>query len=158
LCLALIASIASLGKNPCNDAKLKIIPANQSLILAGEPTGSSGPSSMLGQASRLVAGGGALKRVTIFEASANATVVVQADYFSREEASAAGTQRAAGLEVSHHAPAIPSGSSTSSGQVTLRDPTLSGTATPSHYLSPTQLYARTQRGLAPKSALLDVLA
>lgn len=73
--MALIASIASLGKNPCNDAKLKIIPANQSLILAGEPTGS-----------------------------------------------------------------------------------LSGTAAPSHYLSPTQLYARTQRGLAPKSALLDVLA
>jgi len=54
--------------------ELKIPPTNQSLILAGEPGGSRGapkgvptgvPDSFLGQASRLVAGGAALKRVTI---------------------------------------------------------------------------------------------
>jgi hypothetical protein len=106
-------------------SRLKILPSNQSLILAGEPGGARG---------RPAASGAALQRVTILTARRDTTVVVQADYFSRDEdapiADAADT-------------ATPSGASRISS-----------------YLNPIELYARTQRGLkdTSKPALLDVLA
>ncbi len=49
---------------------MKIIPANQSLILAGE-------SPFLGQGSRLVAGGPALPRVSVVATRTEATVIIQ---------------------------------------------------------------------------------
>jgi hypothetical protein len=52
---------------------LKINPAHQSLILAGE-------SPLLGQGSRLVAGGPAMPRVTLTTRAAT-SVVVQPEYF-----------------------------------------------------------------------------
>jgi hypothetical protein len=51
---------------------LKILPSNQSLILAGEPAGPRG---------RPAAGGAALQRLTILTARRDSTVVFQADYF-----------------------------------------------------------------------------
>jgi hypothetical protein len=57
---------------------VNVTTSNQSLILAGEPP--------FGRAGRLVASGTALKRVTIRAARPDSTVVVQADYFSRDDA------------------------------------------------------------------------
>jgi hypothetical protein len=97
------------------------MPANQSLILAGE----SLPRTTAGTVN-----GGALTRVTIFEARSATTLVVQADYYPHQQS----------LPVPRDG-AAPAG-------------------TGSAYLKPVQLYARTQRGLDdhPRAALLDVLA
>jgi hypothetical protein len=135
----------------CNDAKLKITPTNQSLILARDPARSgAGPSSLLRQASQWAAGGAALKRVTILAARPDATVVVQADYFSDDEASSVvDAQRPAVEQVSHNAMTV----------VGRNPTTLSGPAATSPYRNPIQLYTSVQRGLEDtKSALLDVLA
>jgi hypothetical protein len=97
------------------------MPANQSLILAGEPL----PGTTAGIVNR-----GALTRVAIFEPGSATTLVVQADYYPHD--------------VSLPMP---------------RDGAASG-ASGSAYLTPVQLYARTQRGSdeRPRAALLDVLA
>jgi hypothetical protein len=102
---------------------LKILPSNQSLILAGEPGGPRG---------REPAGGAALQRVTIMTARQESTLVIQADYYSRDGA-------------------LPFDSN---------DAPPSRSAAISSYLNPIELYTRTQRGLedASKPALLDVLA
>jgi hypothetical protein len=136
---------------------LKITPTNQSLILAGEPGGSRGaPVSVLGQASRLVAGGGGLQRVTILSAHSTATVVVQADYFSHDDSSAVTSRPEAPTAPSYDALAP-----AATNAITVSRPATRGrSATISSYLKPIELYMRTQRGLddAPKAGLLDVLA
>ena len=66
------------------------MPANQSLILAGEPLPGTTPG---------IVNGGQLTRVTIFEARTATTLVVQADYYPqdlalpmpRDSAASAGT-------------------------------------------------------------------
>jgi hypothetical protein len=135
----------------CNDAKLKITPTNQSLILARDPARSgAGPNSLLRQASQWAAGGAALKRVTILAARPDATVVVQADYFSDEEAAPSiDAQLPAVEQISHHAMTVVG-----------KNPTiLSAPAATSSYRNPIQLYTSVQRGLDDtKAALLDVLA
>jgi hypothetical protein len=134
----------------CNDAKLKITPTNQSLILARDPARSgAGPNSLLRQASQWAAGGAALKRVTILAARPDATVVVQADYFSHEEAPSIDAQLPAVEQISHHAMTVVG-----------KNPTiLSAPAATSSYRNPIQLYTSVQRGLDDtKAALLDVLA
>jgi hypothetical protein len=137
--------------------ELKIPPTNQSLILAGEPGGSRGvplgvPDSLLGQASRLVAGGAALKRVTI----------LQADYYSRDEGPPVNSRLANPSEPSSDAPVTEGAKSvTRSFAPTLSHPaTFSRPATLSSYFNPIELYTRTQRDFdhAPKAALLDVHA
>lgn len=134
--------------------ELKIPPTNQSLILAGEPGGSRGapkgvppgvPDSFLGQASRLVAGGAALKRVTI----------LQADYYSRDEGPPVNARPANPGDSSNEATSAGAAVAASSSPATL-----GRSATMSSYFNPIELYTRTQRGFdhAPKAALLDVLA
>jgi hypothetical protein len=128
---------------------VKVTPSNQSLILAGEPSGApGGADTLLTQAARLVAAGADLKRVTILAARPNSTVVVQADYFSRDEHSPVGSQL----------PALPHAPSTALQVMNFGTNRLPGAA--SSYRSPVELYARTQRGLdtPSKAALLDVLA
>jgi hypothetical protein len=134
----------------CNDAKLKITPTNQSLILARDPARSGGaPNSLLRQAPPWAAGGAALKRVTILAARPDATVVVQADYFSAEEAASVDAQRPALEQISQHAMTV----------VDRNPSTLGGPAASSPYRNPIQLYTSVQRGLEDtKAALLDVLA
>jgi hypothetical protein len=113
------------------------------LILASEPSGArGGVNTLLDQAARLVAPGAELKRVTILAARPNSTVVVQADYFTREEYA----------PVRSELPALPHAADLHVGT------TSRGTG--SSYRNPVELYARTQRGLetASKAALLDVLA
>jgi hypothetical protein len=134
----------------CNDAKLKITPTNQSLILARDPARPGGASnSLLRQASQWAAGGAALKRVTILAARPDATVVVQADYFSDEETPSIDAQRPAVEPISQHAMTV----------VGRNLSTLSGPAPSSPYRNPIQLYTSVQRGLEDKkAALLDVLA
>ena len=135
---------------------MKIVPSNQALILAGEPAGRrGGGDSLLEQASRLVTGSADLKRVTILSARPDSTVVVQADYFSANEAyprnavSSAASQLPAIQNVSRNALAV-----VNSGLRTSSEP-----ATTSHLLTPAQLYARTQRGFEDgKTSVLDVLA
>ena len=110
---------------------MKILPSNQSLILAGEPAGPRG---------RPAASGAALQRVTILTARRDTTIVVQADYYSRDEALPFDTQ----------APIADATNTT----------TPCGASRISSYLNPIELYTRTQRGLkdTSKPALLDVLA
>ena len=127
---------------------MKILPSNQSLILANEPGGPRG---------RPAPSGAALQRVTILTARQDTTVVVQADYYPPDDALAAGTRlpelSAAALEYS-----------TQANDASTSDPANSamtgGAAKISAYLNPIELYARTQRGLkdSAKPALLDVLA
>jgi hypothetical protein len=134
----------------CNDANLKITPTNQSLILARDPvrSGGAGSSSLLRQASEWAAGGAALKRVTILTARPDATVVVQADYFSDEEARSVDAQLPA-VEQTSQAMTI----------VGKNPTTLSGPVATASYRNPIQLYTSVQRGLGDtKPALLDVLA
>jgi hypothetical protein len=121
---------------------VKVTPSNQSLILAGEPP--------FDRTSRLVASGTALKRVTNLAARPDATVAVQADYFSGDNTPSFHSQSPALQYFSRDAVAI---AGTNSG--TPRRP-----ASTSSYRNPLQLYARTQRGLedTPKAALLDVFA
>jgi hypothetical protein len=149
--------------------ELKIPPNNQSLILAGEPGGSRGvplgvPDSLLGQASRLVAGA-ALKRVTILASRPDATVVVQADYYSRNDGPPVDSRLGdpGGLgDPSNGAPAVGAANSvTRSHSATLGGPaTLGRSVTLSSYFNPIELYTRTQRGFdhSPRAGLLDVLA
>jgi hypothetical protein len=128
---------------------VKITPSNQSLILAGEPSGArDGADALLTQAARLVASGADLKRVTILAAHPNSTVVVQADYFSRAEHPPVDTRL----------PALPHAASTALQVMNFGTSRLPGSG--SSYRSPVELYARTQRGLdtPSKAALLDVLA
>jgi hypothetical protein len=119
---------------------LKILPSNQSLILAGEPGGPRGRPAV----------GGALQRVTILTARQESTVVVQADYFSRDEA----------LPFDSRLPALspPANDALTRDAANYTPP--SRAATISSYLNPIELYTRTQRGLedTSKPALLDVLA
>jgi hypothetical protein len=129
---------------------VKITPSNQSLILAGEPSGArGGVNTFLDQAARLVAPGAELKRVTILAARPNSTVVVQADYFSRAEYA----------PVKSELPALPHAASNALRTAALHFGTTSPTLG-SSYRNPVELYARTQRGLdtPSKAALLDVLA
>jgi hypothetical protein len=134
----------------CDDAKLKITPTNQSLILARDPLRSGGgPNSLLRQASEWAAGGAALKRVTILAARPDATVVVQADYFSEEEAPAVDAQLPAIAQISRNAMTV----------IGKNPAALSAPMTASPYRNPIQLYTSVQRGLGDtKAALLDVLA
>jgi len=134
----------------CSDINVKIVPSNQALILAGEPAGRrSGGDTLLEQASRLVTGGADLKRVTILSARPDSTVMVQADYFSANEIPSAASQFPAIQNVPANALAV-----VNSGLRTSSEP-----ATTSYSLKPTQLYARTQRGLEDtKTSVLDVLA
>jgi hypothetical protein len=121
------------------------------LILAGEPSGArDGAGSLLDQATRLVASGAELKRVTILATQPNSTVVVQADYFSRE----------AYASLSSGLPALPHAGSEALQLAATNYPTMSLPRAGSPYRNPVELYARTQRGLdtPSKSALLDVLA
>jgi hypothetical protein len=121
---------------------VKVTPSNQSLILAGEPP--------FDQTARLVASGTALKRVTILAGRPDAAVVVQADYFSRDDAPSFHFQPPA-LQYSPRDAVAVAGTN---AEATRR------AASNSFYRNPLQLYARTQRGLedAPKPALLDVFA
>ena len=123
---------------------MKVTPANQSLILAGEPGPGARPNSLFGQASQLVASGAALKRVTILAAR---TVVVQADYFSRDDVPSANSQ----LAVEHIAPTETPNLPVAISSIPV--------ATSSNR-NPIALYARTQRGPEDtrKAALLDVFA
>jgi hypothetical protein len=114
-----------------SDATVKIVSSNQTLILAGESTGRRGTAdTLLEQASRLVAGGAELKRVTILAARPDSTVVVQADYFSSDE------------DPSHDSQ-LPAVQQTAA---------VARSSNP----SPMQLYARTQHGIEDTEALLDV--
>jgi hypothetical protein len=143
--------VCAAGANyACNDAKLKITPTNQSLILAHDPAKPDPrPSSLLRQASQWPAGGAALKRLTFLEARSDATVVVQADYFSDEEMPSVDAQRPAIEQISSNAITV----------VGKNPTTLSGPAVTSPYRNPIQLYASVQRGLVDtRPALLDVLA
>jgi hypothetical protein len=136
---------------------VKITPSNQSLILAGEPSGArGGADTLLQHAARLVASGAGLQRVTILAAHPNSTVVVQADYFSREERAPVGSALPA---PAHHAsPALQAASENSRTAELYVGTTSPGAG--SSYRNPVELYARTQRGLdtVSKAALLDVLA
>ena len=134
------------------------------MILAGEPSGArGGTNSFLDQATRLVGSGAELKRVTILAAHPNSTVVVQADYFSREEYAPARSELPA---LPHHAShalqaashALQASSPNSSTADLYVGTTSRGSG--SSYRNPVELYARTQRGLdaASKATLLDVLA
>jgi len=126
---------------------VKVTPASQSLILAGEPGPGARPNSLFGQASQLVASGAALKRVTILAARPDATVVVQADYFSRDDVPSANSQ----LAVEHIAPTETPNLPVAISSIPV--------ATSSNR-NPIALYARTQRGPEDtrKAALLDVFA
>jgi len=130
---------------------LKIVPSNQSLILAGEPLGARGGADpFLDQASRLVAAGPGLTRVTILAARPDSTVVVQADYASREEQPPIDAQ-------------LPALTGNSSNALPLAVTNSAMRAYPKASFSsrnPIDLYARTQRGFedGPRAALLDVLA
>ena len=140
---------------------MKILPSNQALILAGEPAGRrAGGDTFLEQASRLVTGSAELKRVTILSARPDSTMVVQADYFSASD----GYQRD---EVSTHdesstiASQLPAIQHLPSNALAVSAASRMSTepATASHILKPTQLYARTQRGLEDtRPSVLDVLA
>jgi hypothetical protein len=132
---------------------LKILPSNQSLILAGEPGGPRG---------RPAAGGAAVQRVTILTARQNTTVVVQADYFSRDDALPLGTRLAElGAPANDAAAADATNTANLANLANLANTaTPSGAAKISSYLNPIELYQRTQRGPtdSSKPALLDVLA
>jgi hypothetical protein len=133
------------------DTTLKIVPTNQSLILAGEPGGSGAgrSSSLFGQASQLIAGGGALRRVTILAARPDSAIAVQADYYSPDEAA----------PLDSALPAIAHSSPTSTALVAMNSGAVNRPAQMSSY-NPIQLYLRTQRSLDDprRAALLDVLA
>jgi hypothetical protein len=136
---------------------LKITPSNQTLILAGE-------RSPLDQSAGLVGNGAALKRVTILAARPDATVVVQADYYSRDDDSYSRdvTQYSRDLApaIESQLPAIQNNSPGALAVLGSNTATLSQPVTNSSYLSPVQFYARTQRGFdeTRRAALLDVLA
>jgi len=107
-----------------------------------------GSDPFLDQASRLVASGAGLTRVTILAARPNSTVVVQADYGTHEEQPPVNSQLPALAGVASDA--LPAATN-SSVQIYPRATT--------SYRNPVDLYVRTQRGLdraTPK--LLDVLA
>lgn len=120
--------------------KIKILPSNQSLILAGEPGGPRARSAV----------GGALQRVTILTARQESTVVVRTDYFAHDEA----------LPFDSRLPELgaPANDALTMDAAIYTPP--SRAATISSYLNPIELYTRTQRGLedTSKPALLDVLA
>ena len=90
-----------------------------------------------------------MKRVTILAAHPDATVVMQADYYSADEAPSVDAQPAALEPISRHAMTV----------VSKNPPRLSDSAATSPYRNPIQLYTSVQRGLQDtKAALLDVLA
>lgn len=108
----------------------------------------AGANSLLQHASRLVPGNPDLKRVTILASRPDATVVVQADYYSRG--------------ATPSLPALPAAE-----QSAARSMTVSGTSSEmpsrssmSTHVTPLQLYTRTQRGFddSCRPALLDVRA
>jgi hypothetical protein len=111
----------------------------------------AGANSLLEHASRLVPSHPDLKRVTILAARPDATVVVQADYYSRGAARLPAVPAVPALEQ------ISSRAMTVSGTGSAMPKRISAVSFP---LSPLQLYARTQRGFddSRRSALLDVLA
>jgi hypothetical protein len=141
---------------------VKILPSNQALILAGEPSGRrSGPDALLEQASRLVTGSADLKRVTIMSARPDSTVVVQADYFSAHD-DYPRDRVSSGDEISPLAARLPAIQNASTNALAVANPgqrTSSQSSTTSYSLKPTQLYARTQSGFeGTKRSVLDVLA
>jgi hypothetical protein len=118
---------------------VNVTTSNQSLILAGEPP--------FGRAGRLVASGTALKRVTILAARPDSTVVVQAEYFSRDDAP----------PFDSRPPALSRGAVAT---VSTNSAAASRPASTPFHRDPIQLYARTQRGLdeMPAAPLVDVFA
>jgi hypothetical protein len=120
---------------------VNVTPSNQTLILAGEPP--------FGRAARLVASGAASKRVTILAAHPDSTVVVQADYLSRDDS-----------RLDSQPPALEHLAQGAVATVSTNSVMPSRPASTSFYRDPIQLYARTQRGLedTPKAAFLDVFA
>ena len=113
---------------------LNIVPTRQSLILAGEPGGARADrSSLLGRASRLIASGGTLQRMTILASDPDSAVIVQAEFYDSPSSTAL----------------------VAAGTTSLNRP-----ATMSSHRDPIQLYLRTQRSLhdTRKAPLLDVLA
>ncbi len=120
---------------------MKILPSNQSLILANEPGGPRG---------RPAPSGAALQRVTILTARQDTTVVVQADYYPQNDDLPLGTELP-----SLAAPA------NDASEADFTNTAMPGSAAKiSSYLNPIELYTRTQRALkdSSKPALLDVLA
>jgi hypothetical protein len=108
----------------------------------------AGANSLLEHASSLVAGHPDLKRVTILAARPDATLVVQADYYSR---------RAAPLPALPAVDESPGQAMTVSATSSAMPHRISAMPSPS---GPLQLYTRTQQGFdgSRRSALLDVLA
>jgi len=145
-----------------SDANVKILPSSQALILAGEPAGRrAGGDTLLEQASRLVTGSTDLKRVTILSARPDSTVVVQADYFSARDGYSH-DDVSSGDEIPAAASELPAIQNASSNALTVLSSGLRTSSEPeavSYALTPTQLYARTQRGFEDtKTSVLDVLA
>jgi hypothetical protein len=130
---------------------LKILPSNQSLILAGEPGGSR---------LRSAPGGAALQRLTITTARQDSTVVVQADYYSPDEASAFDSRLPVPSAPRFDPPALNAPALDAAADEETNFPAPSRAAKGSSYLNPIELYTRTQRGFkdSSKPALLDVLA
>lgn len=89
-----------------------------------------------------------MQRVTIFAARSDAAVMLQADYYSPQDAAPV---RARLPAVEQLSPPV---------MATMSSETPSRAATFSPYRNPIQLYLRTQGSLGntPKAALLDVLA
>jgi len=108
-----------------------------------------GSDPFLDQASRLVASGAGLTRVTILATRPDSTVVVQADYGTRAEQAPVHSQLPAPAGIASDAP--PTVAANSSLQIY---PRVTGS-----YRNPVDLYVRTQRGLdRPTPKLLDLLA
>ena len=138
-----------------SDAPLRVTASNQSLILAGEATPTAAePRALLSHASQLVAGG-PLKRMTILASRPDTTVVVQADFYSPEEAAPLQSRRPA-LE---HAPDFAQASN-DEVVVETNSATLSRPGALTSYLNPIDYYARAQRAFdsPPRAGLLNVHA
>ncbi len=109
--------------------------------------------------------------MTILAARPDATVVVQADYYSRDDDSYSGDVSQYARNVTQYSqdvtpalesqlPAVRNNSSGSLAVLGANSATLTQPVANSSYLSPVQFYARTQRGFdeTQRAALLDVLA
>jgi hypothetical protein len=111
--------------------------------------------ALLSQASQLVAGG-PLKRMTILAARPDTTVVVQADYYSPEEAGTVDSRLPA---LAHDAYAAQGGADDVI-DVQTHSAALGRPTALSSYLNPIEYYASAQRAFenSPRAQLLNVLA
>jgi hypothetical protein len=137
-----------------SDAPVRVNASNQSVILAGEAAPSAAePRALLSQASQLVAGG-PLKRMTILAARPD-TIVVQADYYSPDEAAPLESRRPALAHATSLALAA-----NDEVVVETNSATLSRPGALMSYLNPIDYYARAQRAFdaPPRAALLNVHA